>query len=150
MLLDKSSDFIIKKLSAKSDILETFLIITQHHPHIKKEDFVIYVDEIIAENNYQMIAVLNKSGKIIAIAGYWILTRFYSGKYVQVGNMVVDIEYRCLGIGKKMLNFIENEGKKLGCKHFILDARLDNEKSHNLYLREGFEIIGYHFIKNIK
>jgi ribosomal protein S18 acetylase RimI-like enzyme len=63
--------------------------------------------------------------------------------------MVIDEKFRNLGIGNKMVNFIECEGKKQGCQHFILDSRMNNKKSHDFYLREGFEIMGYHFMKDI-
>jgi GNAT superfamily N-acetyltransferase len=141
-------DIVIKKLNNKEEIALAFPILTQHHKHISKENFSKCVDEILLEKNYQMIAGY-VGGEMVGIAGYWILTRFYSDKYVQVGNMVVDEKHRNLGIGKKILNFIETEGKKQGCHHFILDSRLDNKKSHDFYLREGFEIMGYHFMKDI-
>jgi ribosomal protein S18 acetylase RimI-like enzyme len=63
--------------------------------------------------------------------------------------MVVDENYRNIGIGTIILNFIENEGKQKGCQHFILDSKMSNTKSHKFYQREGFEIMGYHFMKDI-
>ncbi len=142
------SEIIIKKLDSKEEIALVFPILIQHHKHINKENFLKCVDEILLEKNYQMIGAYIEN-KIVGIAGYWVLTRFYSDKYVQVGNMVVDEQHRNGGIGKTILNYIENEGKKQGCQHFILDSRLDNKKSHDFYLREGFEIMGYHFMKDI-
>ncbi|MFT5704005.1 MAG: GNAT superfamily N-acetyltransferase [Rickettsiales bacterium] len=138
----------IKELNSKKEIALSFPILTQHHQYINKEDFLKYIDEILEEKNYQMIGAYIE-GELVGISGYWILTRFYSGKYVQVGNMVVNKNHRNLGIGKNLLQFIENEGKKQGCQHFILDSRMDNKKSHEFYLREGFEIMGYHFMKDI-
>jgi len=142
------SEIIIKKLNSKGEITPIFPILTQHHKHISEVDFLKYIDEILAEKNYQMIASYIDN-KMVGIAGYWVLTRFYSGKYVQVGNMVVDQQHRNLGIGKEMLEFIEADGKRLGCQHFILDSRMDNTRSHDFYLREGFEVMGYHFMKDI-
>ena len=144
----KSPNILIKRLVSKDEITLIFPILIQHHKHITHEDFLQCIDDILAEENYQMIASYIDD-KMVGIAGYWVLTRFYSGKYVQVGNMVIDEEHRSLGIGKAMLNFIEDEGKRQGCQHFILDSRLDNTKSHDFYLREGFEIMGYHFMKDI-
>lgn len=143
-----TKEIIIKHLKTKSEIAVVFPILTQHHKHIEYENFLKFIDEILAEENYQMIGAYIDE-KLVGIAGYWVLTRFYSGKYVQVGNMVVDDKYRNKGIGKALLSFIENEGKKQGCEHFILDSRLDNTKSHDFYKREGFEIMGYHFMKDI-
>ena len=142
------SKIIIKKLHNKTEIITIFPILIQHHQHINYDDFLKYIDEILAEKNYQMVAAY-LNDKMVAIAGYWILTRFYSGRYIQVGNMVVDEANRGMGIGKSMIDFIEQEGKKQNCQHFILDSRLDNNKSHDFYLREGFEIMGYHFMKDI-
>lgn len=147
-LSEELSKIVIKKLSSKAEIAPIFSILTQHHKHINKADFLKYIDEILAEKNYQMIAGYIDD-QMIGIAGYWILTRFYSGKYIQVGNMVIDENFRSLGVGKKILSFIETEGKQQQCQHLILDSRLDNKKSHNFYLREGFEIMGYHFMKDI-
>jgi GNAT superfamily N-acetyltransferase len=141
-------NIIIKKLNNKEEIALAFPILTQHHKHISEKNFLKCVDEILLEKNYQMIAGYIDD-KIVGIAGYWVLTRFYSDKYIQVGNMVVDEKHRNLGIGKTILDFIEAEGKKQGCQHFILDSRLDNTKSHDFYLREGFEVMGYHFMKDI-
>lgn len=143
-----TKEIIIKYLKTKSEIVVVFPILTQHHKHIKYEDFLKFIDEILSEENYQMIGAYIDN-KLVGIAGYWILTRFYSGKYVQVGNMVVDDNHRNNGVGKTLLSFIENIGKKQGCEHFILDSRLDNIKSHDFYKREGFEIMGYHFMKDI-
>ena len=141
-------NIVIKKLNNKAEIALVFPILAQHHQHISQDDFLKYIDAILAEANYQMIASYIND-KMVGIAGFWVLTRFYSGKYIQVGNMVIDEQYRSSGIGKTMLDFIENEGKKQGCQHFILDSRLDNTKSHDFYLREGFEVMGYHFMKDI-
>jgi len=143
-----SSKITIKKLGNKEEVATTFPILTQHHQHINLEDFLGYIDEILAEKNYQMIAAY-LDGKMVGIAGYWVLTRFYLGKYIHIGNMVVDEGKRSLGIGKLMLDFIEQEGREQNCQHLILDSKLENKKAHSLYLRDGFEIIGYHFMKDI-
>ncbi|MFT6077816.1 MAG: GNAT superfamily N-acetyltransferase [Myxococcota bacterium] len=147
-MTDKKPQIIIKNLNTKEQIALVFPILVQHHKHIDQKDFLKSIDEILEENNYQMIGAYAQD-ELVGIAGYWVLTRFYSGKYIQVGNMVIDEKYRNLGIGNKLVNFIELEGKKQGCQHFILDSRMDNEKSHDFYLREGFEMMGYHFMKDI-
>jgi GNAT superfamily N-acetyltransferase len=148
MTSEQTSKVVIKSLNNKAEIITTFVILSQHHKHINKVDFLKYIDEILAEKNYQMLAAyLDK--KMVGIAGYWVLTRFYSGKYIHIGNMVVDKDHRSLGIGKLMLDFIEQEGKRQNCEHLMLDSKMDNKKAHNLYLKENFEIMGYHFMKDI-
>ena len=144
----QNQEIIIKKLNSREEIATTFSILTQQHKHINQDIFLKYIDEILAEKNYQMLAAY-LGEKMVGIVGYWVLTRFYSGKYIHIGNMVVDGGHRNLGIGKFMLDFVEQEGRRQNCQHFILDSKIENKKAHNFYLREGFEIIGYHFMKDI-
>ena len=99
-------------------------------------------------NNYYMIAAYD-GDKLVGVASYWVLTRFYCGRYIQIGNMVVDTECRSRGIGNKLLNYIEKKGREFGCNKYILDSYTENKKSHKLYFNEGFYIEGFHFMKNL-
>jgi GNAT superfamily N-acetyltransferase len=143
-----ASAIIIKNFTTKEQIMLGFPIIHQLYSQMDIKTYQSYIDEMVEGNNYHMIG-LYLADKLIAVASYWILTRFYCGRYIQAGNIVVDKDHRSLGIGNIILKFIEAEGKKRGCKKFILDSYTENKLSHNLYFREGFFVEGFHFMKNI-
>ena len=144
----KEQDLIIKTFTTKEQIMLGFPIINQFYSKMDIKTYESYIDEMLIGNNYYMIAAYVKD-RLIAVASYWILTRFYCGRYVQIGNMVVDKNHRNLNIGKILVNYIEKEGRKRGCKKFILDSYTENKKSHSLYFREGFYIEGFHFMKDL-
>ena len=55
-----------------------------------------------------------------------------------ITNIVVDEEYRELGIGKAIVEFLINEGEKRGCHDYTLEVRVSNEAAINLYKKLGF------------
>jgi GNAT superfamily N-acetyltransferase len=85
----------------------------------------------------------------VGLSGFWIATKIYSGKYVELDNVVIDKNYRSLGIGKLLCDWIISEAKKQGCETAMLDAYVENASGHKFYLREGYIIRGFHFIKKI-
>lgn len=98
---------------------------------------------------YSQVAVFD-GDNCIGISGFWINTKLYSGKYLEMDNVVVLPEYRSKGIGKLLCDWCEVKAKENDCKVLMLDAYLENEKAHRFYEREGFFKRGYHFLKHIK
>jgi GNAT superfamily N-acetyltransferase len=138
----------IKDFKTKEEVMLGFPIIHQLYDKMDKETYASKLDDMMAGNNYHMIGAYG-GGKLIGVASYWILTRFYCGKYIQIGNMVVDKDCRSKGIGAKLLKYIENRGRETGCEKYILDSYTENKKSHKLYFNEGFYVEGFHFMKDL-
>lgn len=138
----------IKDFSSRDEIISAFPIIHQMYSKMNKDIYISYIDDMTKGNNYNMIGAYNNN-KLVGIASYWVLTRFYCGKYIQIGNMVVDKNFRSNGIGAKLLKYVENKGRELGCQRYILDSYTENKKSHKLYFKEGFYVEGLHFMKDL-
>ena len=100
------------------------------------------------ENNYQMIGVFDNL-ICVGLSGIWIGTKLYSGKYLEIDNFVTHPGYRSKGIGKMLVKEIEKIAKEKQCKCIMLDAYVTNPAAHKFYLREGFIIRGFHFIKSM-
>lgn len=57
----------------------------------------------------------------------------------QIRYMAVSPNYQGQGMGGKVLQYLENEGKKQGAKKIILQAR---ENAINFYIAKGYTITG--------
>ena len=110
--------------------------------------FEIALDEMILNNNYKMVAGYIDN-KMIAVSGYRIARMLYCGRYLQACNLVVDENFRGRGVGKKILNYLENKARNMGCNKMVLDSYTENKKSHSLYFNESFYIRGFHFMKDL-
>ncbi len=92
--------------------------------------------QFIKDDNFNFAAVIkNKEGKIIAgINGssYW-------GK-MHVNNLWVDENYRKLGLGKKLMNFVEKKAIKENCNGIQLDTF--SFQAEEFYIKLGFKEFG--------
>ncbi len=124
-----------------------FSLLIQLNLHLKKADYKIMLKDML-KHGYRMAGIFD-GRKCIGMSGFWISTKIYSGKYVELDNVVVDKNYRSQGVGKMLCDWIIAEAKSDGCKTAMLDAYTENSSGHKFYLREGFIIRGFHFIKKL-
>ncbi|WP_204346726.1 GNAT family N-acetyltransferase [Psychroserpens algicola] len=110
---------------------------------ILKERFTEMVSQ-----NYECAVIMHEA-EIIGVSGLWFCTRHYAGKTVEIDHVYIDDDYRNKGLGKQFLNWIYNYVKTKGCNTLELNTYVQNYPSHKFYYNEGFEILGYHFLKKL-
>lgn len=143
-----SKTFTIKSFNNAEDMMVAYPLVKQMYKDMDLPTYKSYIEEMIKTNSFKMIAAFD-GDEIIGACGYWVFLMLYCGRYIQISNLVVDEKSRNLGVGKTMMNHIEELARKLECKKFVLDSYTENKKSHSLYFREGFYIRGFHFMKDL-
>ena len=143
-----SDKIVIKELTNFDEMLGAYDLISQMYDKMDFATFSSYIREMIDTNDFKMVAAFI-GDRMIGVSGYWVFLMLYCGRYLQASNLVVDRNNRGLGIGKKILEYLEEKAKKLGCQKVVLDSYTENKKSHSLYFREGFYIRGFHFMKDL-
>jgi len=138
---------ILKELFTPEEMLRHYDLLCQLQTNLKLEEYKNLLPEMIKYGYFQVAVYENE--KCIGLSGIWISTKLYSGKYLEMDNVIIDKEYRSKGIGKLLTDWCINKAKKNNCKKVMLDAYLENEKAHLFYEREGFVKKGYHFIKDL-
>ncbi len=98
--------------------------------------------------NYECAAIYDRE-KLIGIAGMWFCTRHYSGKSVELDHVFIEDGYRKKGLGKQFMKCIYDYVAQKGCQSVELNTYVQNYPSHKFYYNEGFEILGYHFLKKL-
>lgn len=138
----------IFKIIEKDDI---FMVI----PLVEKlNDYKVSVD-VLKQRFTEMITQNYECGGIydnetlIGVCGLWFCTRHYSGKSVEVDHVYIDDSYRGNGLGKTFFKWIYNYAKVKGCESVELNTYVSNYASHKFYYNEGFNILGYHFLKKL-
>ena len=125
----------------------SLLLIKELTPDVNAEDYKKMLQEMTPHNYFQV--GVYEGEKLLAISGYWICTKIYCGKYLEIDNFVVDKEYRSKNIGKTLVDWMLNEAKKQGCKTVLLDAYVENFKAHKFYYQQGFIARGFHYLKRL-
>lgn len=144
----KSLKLSVKQLKDLKAMESCHPLINQLYPKLTAKKYREALQEML-QKDYKMIAVYHED-KILAVCGYYISYMFYCGRYLQFCNLIVDEKYRNLGIGKKIIKYLEKKAKTLKCNKMVLDSYTQNKRSHSLYFEQGFYIRGFHFMKDIE
>lgn len=137
--------YTFKVLTQKSEMLPLYPLIRQLSPGVTEERYSYMLDDMLA-HGYRMVAVY-EGEHCVGVSGIWVATKIYSGRYLELDNVVVADTHRSKGIGKLLTDFVQELALAEGCETLMLDAYLENEKAHAFYEREGFSKRGYHFLK---
>ena len=134
----------IKELKDKSEMLQHFEMLTEVYPRLTLNEYSKELDEMIP-HNYGQIAIY-ENNECVGMTGYWIGTKLWCGKYLELDNVVVSEKHRNKGIGKIIFEFAEQKAIKEECTMIALDSYTDNFKAHKFFYGEGFIPRGFHFI----
>lgn len=141
------SKLVIREAKGLREMARLFPLVKQLNPGLKKRDYTTMLKDMLA-HGYRMAAVYDGK-KCAGLSGFWISTKIYCGKYVELDNVVIDHNYRSQGIGKKLCDWIIAVARKEQCVTAMLDAYAENIPAHRFYYREGFYVRGFHFLKKI-
>jgi len=133
------------ELTTIDEMMEHFSLIQQLYPDYSTEKYQDLLSAMLPNNYKQLIVVEN--GITIALAGFWIGTKLWSGKYLEMDNVVVHEDFRSNGIGSIMTNYLNQKAIDEDCKMIVLDAFSTNFGAHKFYMNHGFVPKGFHFIK---
>ena len=134
-------------LEHKSDMLPLWPLLQQLNPNVTEHYLDSVLDDMIA-HGYTMITIWDDD-TCMGLSGIWVSTKIYSGKYLEMDNVVIDHNYRSQGIGTLLTDYIIQYAREKSCATMMLDAYLENDKAHAFYERVGFVRRGYHFIKSL-
>jgi N-acetylglutamate synthase-like GNAT family acetyltransferase len=81
-----------------------------------------------------------ENGKIIGwIHGFYSL-RVESNSFVEIGGLIIDFNYRKQGIGKLLIEEINNWSNLRKCEKVRVRCNTARKNTHDFYLKNGFEI----------
>lgn len=142
------NDQIDFKILTKNDIPDIALLAQQLHPDSTLQKLKTDLSQMFEFETYMCFGVV-LNGKLVGISSGWTTVKLYSGKQLEVDNVVIAGPLRSNGLGKKFFKFIEDWAKKRDYKTIELNTYVQNSKSHKFYYNLGFSILGFHFWKQI-
>jgi GNAT superfamily N-acetyltransferase len=139
----------ITELNGLSEMLVTvFPLINQSNPDIDAPTFEARLSAMLEEGGYRCIAAI-RDGAVVGVAGFWIGTQIWCGRYCEPDNLVVDEALRSGGIGKAMMDWIETEAHRLGCLMLKLETYAERTRARSFYRRIGYAEPGVVMVKTL-
>lgn len=134
------------KILSYKNINQIIELSTQLNPNLNTTILKERHSEMFKFQNHICFGFYEKS-KLIGIISGWITVRLYSGKQIEIDNVIIDKNYQSKGYGASFTKEIEDWAKQENCLSIELNTYLENSRSHKFYFREGFKILGFHFQK---
>jgi len=117
-----------------------------------ERSFVRQVDEVQRAEGYRLVAAFEAGvSEPAAVAGFRTCHSLAWGHYLYVDDLSTRSSERRRGHARKLLEWLIEEGKRLGCDQFHLDSGvgIDRAAAHRLYLNAGLVISAHHFARYV-
>lgn len=118
-----------------------------------EESFVRAVDDVQRLEGYRLVGVFEEGEpEAAAVAGFRTGRSLAWGHYIYVDDLSTLPEARRRGHGRALLDWLLEEGRRLGCDQLHLDSGvgLDRADAHRLYLNAGMVIASHHFARYVR
>ncbi|WP_438964978.1 GNAT family N-acetyltransferase [Flavobacterium sp.] len=138
----------ILELTTKETMLEQLPIIQQLYTDFTLEKYESLLNEMLPINYKQVI--IQENNETIGLAGFWIATKLWCGKYLELDNVIVHPNHRSKGIGKVITEYLVQKAIDNDCTMAALDAYTTNFAAQKFYMNLGFVPKGFHFVKDLK
>jgi GNAT superfamily N-acetyltransferase len=136
---------IVRELNRKEEMLAQLEVMQELYPSLTADAYSSDLENMLPNNRYGQVAVFDGE-KCLGIAGFWIGTKLWCGKYLEIDNMVVSAKHRSQGAGKMLFSYLKNKANEEGCSMLALDSYTANFKAHKFFYNEDFGPKGFHFI----
>jgi GNAT superfamily N-acetyltransferase len=118
-----------------------------------EESFVRRVDDAQRPEGYRLVGAFEEGEpEAAAVAGFRTGRSLAWGHYIYVDDLSTLPEARRRGHGRALLDWLLEEGRRLGCDQLHLDSGvgLDRADAHRLYLNTGMVIASHHFARYVR
>ncbi|WP_442601816.1 GNAT family N-acetyltransferase [Paenibacillus sp. KN14-4R] len=108
--------------------------------------------ELIGSNPYYFTFVATINEKVVGMIGVRLNITYTSNKFkTQISSFVTKKEYQGQGVGKALINFIEEWTRNKGSDFLYLTSGIKEERisAHEFYKNRGFNVTGYRFVKRL-
>jgi len=138
----------IFELHTCDEMMASYKVLCALYPTLTEE---AYRNELafMVQHNYSQV-VVKVDGIIAGVSGVWIGNKLWCGKYMEIDNIVVSEEARSMGIGKKLMDYLQLKAEELGCGMIALDSYTTNFEAHKFFYNQGFVPKGFHFVHLLK
>lgn len=126
----------LRSVSNEADVLGCFRLIRQLRPHLASEADFLNRWQRQAMDGYHLAGLFDGS-ETVALTGYRVQENMVHGRFLYVDDLVTDASLRGSGHGERLMTYLRDQARALGCSKLVLDTPLSNSLGHRFYFRCG-------------
>jgi GNAT superfamily N-acetyltransferase len=137
----------IKLATTQQEIIACFAVVSELRPHLSLESFISLVERMRENHGYEL-AYLDDDG-IKAVAGIRMAEWLYTGKYLEIEDLITTAAERSRGYGAMLFDWIANYARAKGCIQLRLVSGAQRIDAHRFYLNKGMKFEAKYFSLNL-
>jgi GNAT superfamily N-acetyltransferase len=137
----------IKLATTQQEIIACFAVVSELRPHLSLEGFISLVERMRENHGYEL-AYLEDDG-IKAVAGIRMAEWLYTGKYLEIEDLITTAAERSRGYGAMLFDWIANYARAKGCIQLRLVSGTQRIDAHRFYLNKGMKFEAKYFSLNL-
>ena len=118
----------------------------------REQELIEHIDGVLRPAGYRLIgAFLPDVEQAVAVAGFRVGDSLAWGHYLYVDDLSTAPDARRQGHAGALLDWLIEEGRRLGCGQLHLDSGVGPERfdAHRLYYNHGLAIYSHHFTRGL-
>jgi len=96
------------------------------------------------------MSVATEAAAVRGVALWRLIENTYEGRRLYIDDLVTDEAHRSRGIGRTLLQHLEQYARNMQCDVLALDSGTQRTDAHRFYFREGLVIPAFCFRKDLK
>jgi GNAT superfamily N-acetyltransferase len=97
---------------------------------------------------YKCVGIFD-ADTMIGLSGLWIITKYYVGRHIEPDNVIIHPDYRGIGVGELLMQWIYEYAVAQGCIASELNCYTTNHAAQKFWANQGYKILGFHYQKKI-
>ena len=118
----------------------------QLRPHLPV-DYTATMARVFRDGGRMAVAVREQA--VVGVAVHRIYENTADGHMMYVDDLVTDDRVRSSGVGKVLMEHLQNVARRAGCQTYKLDSGTHRQQAHKFYFRERMTIVAFHFKKSL-
>jgi len=139
----------IKKIETESEIEQCWDVAFVLRPHLDKTKWQPTIAEMMKNEKYSIAGIIDNN-KVVAFAGYRIMTSLHSGNIIYIDDLCTLETHRGKGLATQLLKHVEEIAISLNKDYVVLDTAFTNNTAQKVYLKNGFALTAVHLSNNLK
>jgi GNAT superfamily N-acetyltransferase len=112
-------------------------------PHLNKTNWVPMVSEMMQHEKYSIAGIMDND-KVVAFAGYRIMTSLHSGNIIYIDDLCTLESHRGKGLASQLLQHVKDIAISNNKDAVVLDTDFKNNTAQKLYLKSGYRLAALH------
>ncbi|MEN7548828.1 GNAT family N-acetyltransferase [Rapidithrix thailandica] len=139
------TNFSIKSIRTTQEIKQCWEVVQHLRPQFQEEKFVTFVTEMLEQDQYKAVVVVDEKQQVLAYAGYRSMTTLHNGRILYLDDLCTSPLHRNKGLATLLLKHVQKEAESLRKDAVILDSGYALTDAHRLYLNQSYKMVAHHF-----